>query len=152
MDTFGRDRFELLSAYLDGEVTAKERQQVQEWLENDPQMQQLYVRLLRLRQGMQYLPAPPTQQSSSQLSEAVFQKIDRRGRWRQGLLVGGGIAAVVIGAIASLTDAPVLQIASRSTVKNNPKELAIALNRPAVEIPPAAAPARGLTPFGIMKN
>jgi len=31
MDMLKRDRFELLSAYLDGEVTAAQRQQVEDW-------------------------------------------------------------------------------------------------------------------------
>uniref|UniRef100_A0ACD5GTL5 Anti-sigma factor family protein n=1 Tax=Desertifilum tharense IPPAS B-1220 TaxID=1781255 RepID=A0ACD5GTL5_9CYAN len=36
LDMLKRDRFELLSAYLDGEVTASERQQVENWLDTDP--------------------------------------------------------------------------------------------------------------------
>ena len=36
-----RDGYELLSAYLDGEVTAAERKQVEEWLANDPTVQSL---------------------------------------------------------------------------------------------------------------
>jgi len=43
MDMLKRDRFELLSAYLDGEVTAAQRQQVEDWLGNDPEVQ-LYAR------------------------------------------------------------------------------------------------------------
>ncbi|MEL6165322.1 MAG: zf-HC2 domain-containing protein, partial [Cyanobacteria bacterium J06628_3] len=43
-----RDRFELLSAYLDGEVTAAERRQVEEWLANDSSVQNLHKRLLSL--------------------------------------------------------------------------------------------------------
>jgi len=35
MDMEKRDCFELLSAYLDGEVTATERRQVEEWLSTD---------------------------------------------------------------------------------------------------------------------
>lgn len=31
-----RDRFELLSAYLDGEVSATERKQVEDWLQPTP--------------------------------------------------------------------------------------------------------------------
>jgi hypothetical protein len=45
MDMVKRDRFELLSAYLDGEVTATERKQVEEWLANDASVQCLYARL-----------------------------------------------------------------------------------------------------------
>lgn len=142
MDNFGRDRFELLSAYLDGEVTAQERQQVQQWLENDRQMQQLHSRLLRLRHGMQHLPVPESQQSPAQLSSRVFQKLDRRQSRRRGLLAVGGIAAVIVGAISSLTEESLFQMADSLFIdKDNPRELAIALNRPAVDIPQAVVPA-----------
>lgn len=36
LDNLKRDRFELLSAYLDGEVTSSERHQVEDWLRSDP--------------------------------------------------------------------------------------------------------------------
>ena len=48
--------FELLSAYLDGEVTSEQRQQVQELLKQDPETKALYQRLLALREGFQNLP------------------------------------------------------------------------------------------------
>lgn len=51
IDMVKRDRFELLSAYLDGELTAAERRQVEELLANDQAVKCLYVRLLKLRQG-----------------------------------------------------------------------------------------------------
>lgn len=54
-DVVRRDRFELLSAYLDGEVTAQDRAVVQHWLNTDPSVKCLYHRLLCLRQGCQEL-------------------------------------------------------------------------------------------------
>jgi Putative zinc-finger len=51
-DPLKRDRFELLSAYLDGEVTAPERRQVEAWLKSDPKMQALYARMLKMQQGV----------------------------------------------------------------------------------------------------
>jgi anti-sigma factor RsiW len=45
-----RDRFELLNAYLDGEVTAAERRQIEDWLTTDSTIQCLYARALELRQ------------------------------------------------------------------------------------------------------
>ncbi len=50
MDMPNRDRFELLNAYLDGEVTAAQRQQIDNWLTTDSQVQCLYARALKLRQ------------------------------------------------------------------------------------------------------
>ena len=41
-----RDRFELISAYLDGEVTAAERKQVEEWLVNADSMTSTIVLIL----------------------------------------------------------------------------------------------------------
>jgi len=52
LDVMKRDRFELLSAYLDGEVTPEERSLVQTWLNSDPTTKCLYSRLLALRQGL----------------------------------------------------------------------------------------------------
>ncbi|MFM8202724.1 MAG: anti-sigma factor family protein, partial [Dolichospermum sp.] len=53
MDMQKREYFELLSAYLDGEVTATERRQVEQWLSTDASVKCLYKRLLNLRQGLQ---------------------------------------------------------------------------------------------------
>lgn len=58
LDAVQRDRFEMLSAYMDGEVTADERRTVEEWLANDPTVQKLHSRLLRLRQTFQAMPIP----------------------------------------------------------------------------------------------
>ena len=82
MDMLKRDRFELLSAYLDGEVTACERRQVEDWLANDPESQRLYGRLLTLRQGLQTMPVPSTQQSVENTIEQVYQRMHRRSRHR----------------------------------------------------------------------
>lgn len=49
MDMHERDRFELLNAYLDGEVTAAERRQIEDWLTTDSAAQCLYSRALELR-------------------------------------------------------------------------------------------------------
>jgi hypothetical protein len=54
-DVVRRDRFELLSAYLDGEVTAQDRALVEHWLNTDSSAKCLYHRLLCLRQGCQEL-------------------------------------------------------------------------------------------------
>ena len=51
-------RFELLSAYVDDEVTAEERKLVAQWLMDDPVTQQTYQRLLMLRQAIRTTPVP----------------------------------------------------------------------------------------------
>lgn len=134
-----RDRFELLSAYLDGEVTAAERRQVETWLDTDVSTQHLYTRLLRLRQGLHTLPIAKSEQSFDQLVDRVTARIERQPR----RLVWGGlaIAAVFVGALfgsipretyaPSIADAP-------APSENVPSDgLMIALNHPPIEIPKA---------------
>jgi anti-sigma factor RsiW len=142
MEQMKRDRFELLSAYLDGEVTSDERHQVEDWLAHDPQMQRLYQRLLSLRQGFGALPTPPADYSADQLVAGVFQSLERRQRrrWSWG---GAAIAATVVGVVSSLVPGlwtPSPQFGSRSTPEpvalDIPNDaLMIALDQPIVDIP-----------------
>ena len=136
--------FELLSAYLDGEVTAAERKQVQEWLDSNPKAHKLYTRLLRLRQELHQIPIPRVEQSTEQLSEQVFQRVDRsRRKVRVSLLVGGAIAAVFVGAVYSLlpgSNSPVFRMVRSPETAKDSELLMIALNQPVVKIPPAATP------------
>lgn len=46
------EKFELLSAYLDDEVTAEERALVNHWLASDPEMQKSYQKQLKLKQAL----------------------------------------------------------------------------------------------------
>lgn len=150
MNTMQRDRFELLSAYLDGEVTATERKQVEQWLATDPTMQRLHTRLLKLRQGFQALPTPVPSQSSQQLADQIFAKVERRSNRRR-LVWVGATAAMVVGALTTLVSGDrsfVPQIAKSPAQVTTPQPetasepLMIALDKPVVEIPkaPVAAP------------
>jgi anti-sigma factor RsiW len=143
--TLQRDRFELLSAYLDGEVTAAERRQVEAWLATDAKTQCLYSRLLSLRQGLQMLPITSSEQTVDQLVASVTAQVERRPRR---LLWGGmAAAAVVVGAllgsmIGRESYAPSVAenfSAPASQVEEVPTDgLMIALNRPPIEIPQSA--------------
>lgn len=131
--------FELLSAYLDGEVTAQQRQEIQELLSNDPEIQELYRRLLYLRQEINNLPVPSPSYSVQDLTEGVFAKIDQEKKQRQIWLWGGtAIAATVLATVSGVfmpQRPPLLQMANEN---NNPEEhesLIIALNEPVIEIP-----------------
>lgn len=140
-----RDRFELLSAYLDGEVTALERKQVEEWLASDPSVQRLHSRLLKLRHGLQTMPVPASSQATEQLVSKVLTRLDRKPKLS---LVWGGaaIAALFVGALVSSllpgSQAPMPQIAKGSQqptiespqIKGN-EALLVALDKPLVEIP-----------------
>ncbi|BAZ48952.1 putative transcriptional regulator [Nostoc sp. NIES-4103] len=147
MDMMKRDRFELLSAYLDGEVTAAESRQVEEWLANDAAVQCLYGRLLKLRQGLKTLPVPAAEQPS-EVAEQVLARLRRRSRlvWVFG---GAAIAACVVGTLSGLlpggesklqlAQKPISKTAQTTTTPVAPvSPLMVALNNPVIEIPKAA--------------
>ena len=148
MDMVKRDRFELLSAYLDGEVTAPERRQVEEWLANDASVQCLYARLLKLRQGLRTLPVPTAQQSPEATVQQVLTRLRRRSRlnWMAG---SAAVAACLIGAVSGLVpigsrgpqlaqrpQTEPIQTSSASIIPPSP--LMVGLNNPVIEIPKAA--------------
>ncbi len=155
-----RDRFELLSAYLDGEVNAAERKQVEEWLVNDATVQKLHARLLMLRQGFQSLPVPRPSQTVEQTVEKVFTRIERRPKLS---LVWGGtaIAALFVGAVtmvSPLSRPPASQVALRSSqpTVTTPQPnvegdgLLVALDQPVLAIPKEAINSK--TPTGFKGN
>lgn len=149
--TMQRDRFELLSAYLDGEVTANERRLVEEWLTTDAQTQRLHQRLLMLRSQLQAMPVPASSQPAEQVATAVFERVERRPKLV--LVVGGtAIAAAAIASLSGIFSGPSLtpqlarsgdetfenlQIALNEPIVEmiNPNEVGITLNEPIIEIP-----------------
>lgn len=140
LDMLKRDRFELLSAYLDSEVTAAERRQVEEWLSTDPAVQRLYARLLKLRQGFRMMPTPAPTQSVEQTMEQVFDRVDRRPKLT--VLLGGAgaaIAALFLGVVSTVLpgeQSPEPQVAQQpSKPAVAPEVMMIALDRPVVNIP-----------------
>ena len=144
MDSLQRVRFELLSAYVDGEVTLAERKQVQEWLTNDPNVKSQYLQLLRVHQGIQLLPVPPADQSIQESIDGVFTRITRT-RWKQAFVLGGSaIAALFIGVVSGVLpggESPLPQLAQSfplTTAAVAPEPLMVALNAPPVDIPKAS--------------
>ena len=147
-----RDRFELLSAYLDGEVTATERKQVEDWLAHDPVVQRLHSRLLKLRQGFQSLPVPTPERSTQQMMDQVFAQVERRPKLS---LIWGGAAAIAALFVGALSlglpgQSPLPQIAQSprsqpSTTKPAPQTspsepLLVALDQPLVTLPKNSRP------------
>ncbi|MBV6625514.1 MAG: zf-HC2 domain-containing protein [Rivularia sp. (in: Bacteria)] len=142
-----RDRFELLSAYLDGEVTAAERKQVEEWLANDSSVQSLHKRLLSLRQGLRNLPVPQSEKSIEETVDSVMTRLRRRTKmfWMFG---GATVAACFIGSLASLipsSEPGTLRFAKNpleQTQQSSSEEIAslpmVTLDKPLVQIPKAA--------------
>jgi hypothetical protein len=144
LDNLKRDRFELLSAYLDGEVSADERRQVEAWLSTDPQMQRLHTRLLKLRQGLRGVPVPVSEQPIEQVTAQVMTRIERHPK-RTAAWGGMAIAALFVGALLgkmpqthltpSMVRSPDLEPTASLSVPND--GLRIALDRPVIEIPVA---------------
>jgi anti-sigma factor RsiW len=98
-DSLKRDRFELISAYLDGEVTADERRQVELWLQTDPKAKQLYARLMMLRKGFQNLSTSATSQPVERTVQQVVSKIERKSRRKVFAWSGMAIAAMFVSAL-----------------------------------------------------
>ncbi|MFM6268866.1 MAG: anti-sigma factor family protein [Dolichospermum sp.] len=147
MDMQKREYFELLSAYLDGEVTATERRQVEQWLSTDASVKCLYKRLLNLRQGLQNIPVPPTNQSSETTIEQVLKRVERPYNliW---LFGGAALAACILGTVSYLfpnNSSRILEMAETTEltpVVTQPvasdSSLMVALNKPVMEIPKTA--------------
>ena len=147
MDIQKRDCFELLSAYLDGEVTATERKQVEEWLSTDDSFKCLYKRLLDIRKGLQNIPVPPTNQSSETTIEQVLKRVNRPYdlAWIFG---GAALAACILGTVSTLfpgNSSRILQMAetteltpavTQPAISDSP--LMVALNKQVMEIPKTA--------------
>ncbi|HAC63171.1 MAG TPA: anti-sigma factor [Cyanothece sp. UBA12306] len=138
------ERFELLSAYLDGEATAAERKQVQQWLDSDPQFHQLYRQLSRIQREMPTMTIPESSHSSEKLSQEVFKAIDHQNQNRRLAVCGGiAIAALVVGVISNFygrdgTLSPHFADIAPQMTDIEAEPLTIALNRPTVEIPLSA--------------
>ncbi len=157
-----RDRFELLSAYLDGEVTAAERKQVEEWLVNDQTVQRLHERLLKLRHGFQTMPVPlSSAQTAEETVNQVLARVDRQPKLS--LIWGGAaIAALFVGALVngilpgSQSPLPEMAKNPQQTSIDAPQigsteTLLVALDKPLVDIPktPVVVPNRPLRDAGI---
>ncbi len=97
---YQRDRFELLSAYLDGEVTVALRQQVEEWLRTDPETQCLYARVLKLRPLWVAMPVPAAQQPMKRTVEQISPSL--RDKAKMTTWAGTMLATVLLGALSAI--------------------------------------------------
>lgn len=133
------NHFELLSAYIDGELSAVERNQVQTLLDRDPQCQHLYRQLLTLQGRMQHSPAPTSEKSVAEITAGVFHSLDRKRRQRRIFWGGSAIAASIVALWGTISGTnPAFRIAERqNSVPPNSGSvmLAVALNKPAIDIP-----------------
>ena len=106
--TIPQERFELLSAYIDGEVTNTEEQMVEQWLSDDVDFRRLYHQQIKLRQLLVDLPVPVAANSSVKaetnlIIDRVFAEIDKRSQRRKWKLAGFGVSvAAVVGILGSM--------------------------------------------------
>ena len=106
--TIPQERFELLSAYIDGEVTNTEEQMVEQWLSDDVDFRRLYHQQIKLRQLLVDLPVPVAANSSTRaetnlIIDRVFAEIDKRSQRRKWKLAGFGVSvAAVVGILGSM--------------------------------------------------
>ncbi len=133
IDVTKRDRFELLSAYLDGEVTPEERRMVLSWMSSDPKAKCLYNRLMRLRQGFREGVHGQTYDAEATVAQ-VFQCIN----YRMKLAGMAGFGVFVLGALSVLSGG----IGNHQNIwrwasSMQPEYLEVALDQPAFPIPKA---------------
>lgn len=154
------DRFELLSAYVDGELSPSQRHQVQAWIDQDPQVKAVYNQLSTLQRQIQALKAPSSQKTVQEIANQVFETVANRRRQHRLRL---GLSAIAVSCLATITSLipgviPSFKMAqsidgnfnsvsqlnsSQARLDSQPQEphavmLAVALNKPAINIPKAA--------------
>ncbi|RZM82885.1 anti-sigma factor family protein [Leptolyngbya iicbica] len=139
LDATKRDRFELLSAYLDGEVSPEERRLVVFWLDEDPEAQCLYQRLLQLRRGFQGLGTEHWHTTNPcEAAEQVVSKLNHRVRatWMAGMTAAAVLVAGIFSGALNPIERMGLSNVSASKTEDN---LEIALDQPPILIPKPAA-------------
>lgn len=141
------ERFDLLSAYIDGEVSGAEEQLVETWLSDDPNFRLVYQQQLKLRQLLIELPAPIPVNSSTRVEtdrvvNRVMAEIERRSQRRKWKLAGLGmsVAAIVgvFGSMFTFNSSPQFSPVANSVkpaavVKEEP--VLIAMEEPLVPLP-----------------
>lgn len=142
LDATKRDRFEMLSAYLDGEATPEERQQILCWLQQDADTRCLYNRLLALRQGMRSQVCPTPCDAEATLV-GVFRSLNHRLK-----LVTMATAGVIAISAINLLSGGAAGFGNgswRMATNSSPESLQIALDQPAFPIPETSATPAGFS-------
>jgi predicted anti-sigma-YlaC factor YlaD len=99
----GLEKFELLSAYLDGEVNAAERKQVELWLQEDAAFKAMYNKMRGMHAAIEQIPLPPVTEPINKFADQVFAKIDQRRQFKFLKVVGGACVAGLVAAGALFT-------------------------------------------------
>ena len=135
------DSFELLSAYIDDELSPSNKKQVQTRLDRDPQFKQLYLQLLNLQSQIQNFVVPADDTSTAEITDRVFQSIDRSRNQKRRLMLGSSaLAASIIAAFSGLfggfsSFSPNMAEVNSPNNASKSVMLAVAVDRPAINIP-----------------
>jgi anti-sigma factor RsiW len=136
---------EMLSAYIDGELSPAEKNQVQNWLDQDPKIKQVYLQLLALQGQMHCSIAPASEKSVAEITEKVFLAVDKDRRWQRQWIWGSGaiaasLCATIFGFMPGFSPAALrtAELKPRVTINSAPVMLAVAINKPAINIPKPA--------------
>lgn len=116
---YQRDRFELLSAYIDGEVTAAERGQIEQWLTTDPEVQCLYARVLELRPLWSIMPAPTLQPPMKRTAPQVSPSLRKA---KMTTVAGTVLATALLGSLSAIL--PPHEQSSMLTMTQTPQPMA----------------------------
>ncbi|MGB7427119.1 MAG: zf-HC2 domain-containing protein [Microcoleaceae cyanobacterium] len=131
---FQSQQYELLSAYLDGEVTPAERRLVEEWMVNDPQFKAMYFQWLQIRSEWRSMPIPKLAIAPQQLSEQIIKQSQRKTQ-RTVVLSGAALTAVIIAAIsAGLPGGSQWGLKQQLSQHRETEPLRIALHEPVIPI------------------
>jgi anti-sigma factor RsiW len=126
-----QERFELLSAYVDNEVTSPEKSQVEQWLQDDPSYRHQYQQLLKVKRLLQDLPAPSSIKTEC-LVDQVFTKIARRSQRK--LALGGAIMAIIVATFGSLASSNYRWKVADEPI-NKEEQLILAMEEPIIPMP-----------------
>ncbi|MEE3718324.1 hypothetical protein V2H45_16410 [Tumidithrix elongata RA019] len=143
-----QERFELLSAYLDNEVSREEKLLVEEWLATDANFRRLHQQQLRLRQMLIDLPVPAfdrnvspsaTKANTELMIDQVMAKIEKRSQRRKWAWGGIGLAAAavigIVGSVFTLNSSPQFSPVSNQFKPSQEEPLILAMEKPIVPIP-----------------
>jgi anti-sigma factor RsiW len=130
------EQFELLSAYVDDEVTTSERYEVEALLESDEAFAHQYRQMLRIQTSLPAMSVPSTSQSPEELALAVFAEIDRPRKRKLSIVGVGAIAAGFLSVVAGLTGLIGGNDRQPQFANGNaPAPIMVALNDPILSIP-----------------
>jgi anti-sigma factor RsiW len=126
-----QERFELLSAYVDNEVTLTEKSQVEQWLQDDPSYRHQYQQLLKVKRLLQDLPAPSSVKTEC-LVDRVFTEIARRSQRK--LALGTAIIALIVATFGALISTNYRWKVADESV-NKEEQLILAMEEPIIPMP-----------------